>query len=52
MLLAEHVCGMHSELLEVMLSMPGAGLLPPDPLLRILVNRRLRRIERDGAREI
>lgn len=52
MLLAEHVCGMHSELLEVMLSMPGAGLLPPDPLLRMLVNHRLRRIERDGAREI
>ena len=52
MLLAEHVCGVHSALLEVMLSMPGAGLLPPDPLLRMLVNHRLRRIERDGAREI
>lgn len=52
MLLAEHVCGIRSELLEVMLSMPGAGRLPPDPFLRILVNHRLRRIERDGAREI
>ena len=48
-LLAEHVCGVRSELLRVMLSLPKAGLLPPDPFLGMIVKSRLRRIERDGA---
>ena len=51
-LLAEHVCGVRSELLEIMLSLPRAGLLPPDPFLRMIVNHRLHRIERDGAGEL
>ena len=31
-----------------MLSLPKAGLLPPDPVLRMVVNRRLRLIERES----
>ena len=52
MLLAEHVCGVQSDLLRIMLSLPRAALLPPDPILRMVVDHRLRRIERDGAREM
>lgn len=51
-LLAEHICGMRSELLDVMLSLPKAGLLPPDPFLGMIVNHRLRKIEREGANEL
>ena len=43
-LLAEHICGEDSELLRVMLSLPRAALLPPDPILRLFVNRRIGRI--------
>lgn len=32
---AEHICGEESGLLEVMLSLPRAARLPPEPLLRI-----------------
>ncbi|MCY4589349.1 MAG: hypothetical protein OXE86_02040 [Alphaproteobacteria bacterium] len=45
MLLAEQVCGMRSTLPDVMESLPAAGFLPPDPVLRMVVNRRLRTIE-------
>ena len=45
MLLAEQVCGVGGDLLDTMMSLPGAGLLPPDPFLRVLVNRRLRLME-------
>jgi len=51
-LLAEHICGQPSELLDVMLSLPKAALLPPEPLLGLVVNHRLRKIEREGASEI
>ncbi len=51
-LLAELVCGHDSDLLRVMLSVPAAARIPPDPLLRLLVNRRLGRISRDGSREL
>jgi glycine/D-amino acid oxidase-like deaminating enzyme len=40
-LLAELICGVDSELLQVMLSLPKAGLLPPDPILRFIVDRRI-----------
>ncbi len=45
MLLAEQLCGVRSELLDVMMSLPRAGLLPPDPVPGMVVNRRLRLIE-------
>lgn len=51
-LLAEHLCGVRSELLEVMRSLPRAAMLPPDPFLGMMVRHRLRRIERDGAGEL
>ncbi len=51
-LLAESICGLRSDLLDVMQSMPKAGLLPPDPILGMVVNYQLRKIERDGANEL
>ena len=39
-LLAELICSVDSELLQVMLSLPKAGLIPPDPILRFIVDRR------------
>ena len=50
-LLAEHICGKESELLQVMLSLPRAALLPPDPILRFVVNRRIGRFAAAGAVE-
>ena len=50
-LLAEHICGEDSELLQVMLSLPRAALLPPDPILRFVVNRRVGRFAAAGAAE-
>ena len=50
-LLAEHICGEDSELLRVMLSLPRAALLPPDPILRFVVNRRIGRFAAAGAAE-
>ena len=50
-LLAEHICGEDSELLQVMLSLPRAALLPPDPILRFVVNRRVSRFAAAGAAE-
>ena len=50
-LLAEHICGEDSELLQVMLSLPRAALLPPDPILRFVVNRRVSRFAASGAAE-
>ena len=50
-LLAEHICGEDSELLRMMLSLPRAALLPPDPILRLFVNRRIGRIAATGAGE-
>ena len=51
-LLAEQICGIDSRLLEVMHSLPKAGLLPPDPLLGMVVNHRLRKMEQNGANEL
>jgi len=50
-LLAEHICGEESELLDVMLSLPRAALLPPDPILRFAVRRRIGRIAAAGPGE-
>ena len=40
-LLAEMICGVDTDLLQVMLSLPKAALLPPDPILRFIVNRQI-----------
>ena len=50
-LLAEHICGEESELLRVMLSLPRAALLPPDPILRFAVHRKIGRIAAAGPGE-
>ena len=50
-LLAEHICGEDSELLRIMLSLPRAAQLPPDPILRFVVNRRIGRFAAAGAAE-
>ncbi|MCY4451535.1 MAG: FAD-binding oxidoreductase [Immundisolibacterales bacterium] len=50
-LLAEHICGVDSELLRLMLSLPRAALLPPDPILRFFVRRRIGRIAAAGPGE-
>ena len=50
-LLAEHICGEDSELLRLMLSLPGAARLPPDPILRFFVRRRIGRIAAAGPGE-
>ena len=50
-LLAEHMCGVDSELLRLMLSLPRAALLPPDPILRFFVRRRIDRIAATGPGE-
>ena len=50
-LLAEHICGEDSELLQTMLSLPKAALLPPDPILRFFVDRRIGRIAAAGPGE-
>ena len=51
-LLADHICGVESELLEVMRSLPRAASLPPEPVLRFMVKRRIKSIEAQGAGEI
>lgn len=50
-LLAEHICGVDSELLEIMLSLPKAAILPPDPILRFVVNREIDRVAATGPGE-
>ena len=50
-LLAEHICSEDSELLRLMLSLPRAALLPPDPILRFFVRRRIGRIAAAGPGE-
>ena len=49
---AECRCGQDSDPLLVMLSVPAAARVPPDPLLRLLVNRRPDPISRTGADEL
>ena len=50
-LLAEYICGEDSELLRLMLSLPRAARLPPDPILRFAVRRRIGRIAAAGPDE-
>jgi len=50
-LLAEHICGVDSELLEIMLSLPKAAILPPDPILRFVVNREIDKVAATGPGE-
>jgi len=50
-LLAEHICGIDSELLQVILSLPKAALLPPDPILRFVVNREIDKFTATGPGE-
>lgn len=50
-LLAEHICGVDSELLQIMLSLPKASLLPPDPILRFVVNREIGKAAAAGPAE-
>ncbi|MFP6727875.1 MAG: hypothetical protein VCB63_13635, partial [Alphaproteobacteria bacterium] len=50
-LLSEHICGNDSELLQIMLSLPKASLLPPDPILRFVVNREIDKVAATGPGE-
>lgn len=51
-LLAEQICGVDSELLQDMLALPKAALLPPDLFLKFIVNRRIRKAETSEADEL
>ncbi|MDP6343318.1 MAG: FAD-binding oxidoreductase, partial [Alphaproteobacteria bacterium] len=50
-LLAEQICGIDSEELRILQSVPRAALLPPDPILRFVANRRIRKFESTDAAE-
>ncbi len=50
-LLAEQICGIDSEMLDVLLSVPKAALLPPDPLLKFIAERRIHGFEKTDAAE-
>ena len=50
-LLAEQISGIDSEELSILQSVPKAALLPPDPILRFLVERRIRKVEATEAAE-
>jgi len=51
-LLADYVVGADSDLLRLQLGIPKAGLLPPDPVLRFVVNHQFRKIRARGAAEL
>ena len=51
-LLAEQICGHDSALLQDLNRLPKAALLPPDPFLRMIVNRRLHKNETEEAGEL
>ncbi len=51
-LLADLIVGHDSELLRIQQGFPRAGRLPPDPVMGILVNRRLKKIRAEGAVEL
>lgn len=44
-LLVEDLCGIDSDELRMLKAMPGAAILPPDPILRFVAERRIRRME-------
>ncbi len=50
-LMAEKLCGIDSEELRFAEAIPEAALLPPDPLLRFVANRRLDKIARTEPAE-
>lgn len=50
-LLAEDLCGIDSEELRIMKSVPKAALLPPDPILRFVATRRIAGFERNEPGE-
>ncbi len=49
--MAEKLCGIDSEELRFAEAIPEAALLPPDPLLRFVANRRLDKIARTEPAE-
>ncbi len=49
--LAEQISGVDSEELRILQSVPKAALLPPDPILRFVTERRIRRLEASEAAE-
>ncbi|MBT6975399.1 MAG: FAD-binding oxidoreductase [Rhodospirillaceae bacterium] len=50
-LLAEQIAGIDSEELRIMQSIPKAALLPPDPILRFISERRIKKFEAAEAAE-
>ena len=50
-LLAEQISGIDSEELRILQSAPKAALLPPDPILRFVAERRIRKFEASEAAE-
>ncbi len=50
-LLAEQISGVDSEELRILQSVPKAALLPPDPILRFVAERRIRKFEASEAAE-
>ena len=50
-LLAELICGVDSELLQIMLSLPNAAVLPTDPILRSAVDRTITKFAQIGPGE-
>ncbi len=50
-LLAEQICGIDSEELRFLQSVPKAALLPPDPILRFVAERRIGKFEASDAAE-
>jgi glycine/D-amino acid oxidase-like deaminating enzyme len=50
-LLAEQIAGIESEELRILQSMPKAALLPPDPILRFISQRRIKKFAANEAAE-
>lgn len=50
-LLIEDLCGVDSEELQLLKTIPGAAILPPDPILRFVTQQRIRRMERRSTGE-
>jgi len=50
-LLAEQIAGIDSEELRIMQAIPKAALLPPDPILRFISERRIRNFAANEAAE-
>ena len=50
-LLAELACGIESEELAVLQSLPKAAWLSPDPILRLVTEYRIRKLARTDSRE-